>query len=172
MRKIFPTKKKFIPKFLIPKVRKHHVHDIYIANEAEWKLFAEGALRNKIFHEDVINRGKMCLACDKSLKNKRTKTLFKIDKHHNCYMRLCIGNVLPENSKDIVRPQQNDEYSYVPDCRQCKSINPEYYEGCIKKIFPVHRQCHRRIHELEKILFKNLGKKLSSSFSLISSSQI
>lgn len=164
MRKILSTKKKLIPKFLIPKVRKHHVHDIYIANEAEWKLFAEGALRNKVFHEDVINRGNMCLSCDKSLSVKRTKTLFKIDKHHHCYMRLCIGNVLPENSKDIVRAHQNGEYSYVPDCRQCKSINPEYYEGCIKKIFPVHHVCHKHTHELEKILFKNLGNKLLFSF--------
>ena len=56
---------------------------------------------------------------------------------------------------DIYRPVKNNEFPHVPDCRQCKADNPEYYEGCIKKIFPVHHQCHKDIHEVEKNISPN-----------------
>ena len=60
---------------------------------------------------------------------------------------------------DIYRPVKNNEFPHVPDCRQCKADNPEYYEGCIKKIFPVHHQCHKDIHGVEKNHFTKLSKK-------------
>lgn len=46
MLKAFFQKKKRLPLFLVPKVRKRHVLPIYKDHEAQWKLFAaEGALR-------------------------------------------------------------------------------------------------------------------------------
>jgi len=156
--------KKYIPSFLVPKMRKRHVLPIYSNHETEWRLFAEGALRNRIFHDDVMNRGSKCLACNRHFNHKKAVVSSKIDKHHHCYMRLCIGNILPDNSEDIYRPIKNNEFPHVPDCRTCKTNNPEYYEGCIKKIFPVHHQCHRHIHEVEKFWFNKLGKKLLSNF--------
>ncbi len=163
MKKTFFRKKKRIPLFLVPKVRKRHVPHIYKDHETAWKLFAEGALRNKIFHDAVISRGNKCLACAKALLPSKTKYPH-IEKHHHCYLRLCTGNILPDDSDDIYREAGNGEFPYVPDCRQCKADTPEYFEGCIKKIFPVHSTCHDHIHEVEKVLFDKLGKKLRRDF--------
>ena len=156
--------KKYIPSFLIPKIRKRHVLPIFRNHEMQWKLFAEGALRNKIFHDDVMNRGNKCLACNRYFNHEKSVVSSKIDKHHHCYVRLCIGNILLNNSEDKYRPARNNEFPHVPDCGTCKANNPKYHEGCIKKIFPIHHQCHGRIHEREKSLFNKLGKKLLSSF--------
>lgn len=158
------SKKKYIPHFLIPKIRKRHVLPIFKDHETQWKLFAEGALRNKVFHDDVINRGKKCLACNRYFNHENSAIASKIDKHHHCYMRLCIGNTLSENSEDIYRQAKSHEFPYVPDCRTCKTDNPAYYAGCIKKIFPVHHQCHSHIHEREKFWFYSLNNKLLSGF--------
>lgn len=164
MQKPVCGKKKYIPFFLIPKIRKRHALMIFKNDEAQWRLFAEGALRNKVFHDDVIHRGKTCLACSRHFNHEHAAVSSKIDKHHHCYLRLCIGRVLPEDSEDIYRPAQNGENSPVPDCRQCKTNNPEYYAGCLKKIFPVHHRCHTHIHEREKVVFDTLNKKLLSRF--------
>lgn len=157
-------RKQHIPLFLIPKIRKRHVPSIFNNHETEWKLFAEGALRNKVFHDDVIHRGNTCLACNRHFIHEHAAVSSKIDKHHRCYVRLCIGNILPEGSDDIYRPAQKGKFSPVPDCRQCKASNPAYYAGCIKKIFPVHHHCHEQIHEREKFWFNMLSKKLLSDF--------
>ena len=168
MKKSISKKKNYIPSFLVPKMRKRHVLPLYSDHKIEWKLFAEGALRNKVFHDDVINRGNKCLACNRHFNHEHAAVSSKIDKHHHCYVRLCRGNILPEGSEDIYRPARNTEFPHVPNCRTCKTENPEYYEGCIKKIFPVHHQCHGRIHEVEKFRFNKLGKKLLSSFRSVS----
>ncbi len=164
MKKLFFKNKKYIPLFLVPKVRKRHVPPIYKDHEIPWKLFAEGALRNRLFHDDVMDRGKKCLACNRQFNNSKAAVSSKIDKHHHCYLRLCIGDILPEDSNDIYRLVKNNEFPHVPNCRQCKADNPEYYEGCIKKIFPVHHQCHEDIHEVEKYRFIKLGKKIWADF--------
>lgn len=148
MKKPHLKKKKHIPLFLVPKVRKHHVPPIYKDHETAWRLFAEGALRNRIFHDDILNRGKKCLACDRQFSTGKKRHSTRIEKHHHCYLRLCLGNMLPDKSGDIYRPSRNGEFPHVPDCGQCKVDNPEYYEGCIKKIFPIHSQCHEDIHEV------------------------
>ncbi len=163
MKKSVPEKKKHIPLFLVPKVRKRHVFTIFKSQKIAWKLFAEGALRNKVFHDDVLNRGNKCLACGQPLINEKTKHLH-IEKHHHCYIRLCTGTILSDESNDIYREAKNSEFPHVPDCRRCKATNPDYYEGCIKKIFPVHSKCHGHIHEIEKILFDKLEKKLRCDF--------
>jgi hypothetical protein len=163
MKKTFFRKEKRIPLFLVPKVRKRHVLPIYKDHETEWKLFAEGALRNKVFHDDVLSRGSKCLACGQKLITGKTKYPH-IEKHHHCYIRLCTGTILPDDSTDIYREAQNSEFPHVPDCRQCKATNSDYYEGCIKKIFPVHGKCHGHIHEVEKALFDWLGEKLKAAF--------
>ncbi len=164
MKKSIFEKKKHIPLFIVPKVRKRHVPPIYKDQETAWKLFAEGALRNKVFHDDVMKRGKKCLACNRRFNNDKAAVSSKIEKHHHCYLRLCIGDILSEDSGDIYRPVKNGEFPHMPNCRQCKADNPEYYEGCIKKIFPVHSQCHEDIHEDEKYFFIKLGKKLLTDF--------
>jgi hypothetical protein len=164
MNKTFFQKKKRIPLFLVPKVRKRHAPPIYKTHETQWRLFAEGALRNKVFHDDVIGRGNKCLVCDRQFNDGKASVSSRIEKHHHCYLRLCIGSILPEKSEDIYRPAKNREFQYVPDCRQCKTNNPEYYEGCIKKIFPVHHKCHENIHEVEKNLFARLSTNLQKSF--------
>ena len=164
MKKSVFEKKKHIPLFLVPKVRKRHVLPIYRVHETLWRLFAEGALRNRIFHDDVLKRGKKCLACDRHFNGDKAAISSRIEKHHHCYLRLCIGNILPEESEDIYRPTKEGTFSQVPDCRQCKADNPVYYEGCIKKIFPVHSECHEDIHEVEKYRFIKLRKKLLANF--------
>lgn len=166
MKNIFTKKKKTsVPGFLVPRIRKHHVSMLYTNYETEWRVFAEGSLRNKVFHDDVLNRGDKCLVCDKTLSTANPKKISHIEKHHHCYMRLCTGNILPDNSDDIYRKARKTEFPLVPDCRQCKIDNPRYYAGCIKKIFPVHRKCHGKIHKLEKNLFGRLTDKLKRDFS-------
>lgn len=164
MNKTFFQKKKRIPLFLVPKVRKRHVSPIYKDHETAWKLFAEGALRNKIFHDAVMSRGNKCLACSRSFITGKIKRFPHIEKHHHCYIRLCTSMILPDDSGDIYRETNNTEFPHVPDCRQCKADNPEYFEGCIKKIFPVHRSCHSHIHEMEKVLFDRLGTMFRNDF--------
>lgn len=164
MKKPKSKRKKFIPLFLVPKVRKRHVLPIFQEHETLWKLFAEGALRNRFFHEEIMKRGSKCLACDRHFNGENAAVSSKIEKHHHCYLRLCIGNLLPSDSDDIYRLAKDGEFPLVPDCRRCKAENPEYYQGCIKKIFPVHGKCHEDIHELEKALFTNLKKKLRANF--------
>lgn len=163
MNKSFFQKKKRIPLFLVPKVRKRHVLPIYKDHETEWKLFAEGALRNRVFHDAVMHRGNKCLACRQSLITGKTKYPH-IEKHHHCYLRLCTGNILPDDSGDIYREAQKTEFPHVPDCRQCKANSPEYFEGCIKKIFPVHGKCHSHIHEVEKVLLDRLRAIFRNDF--------
>lgn len=148
MNKSFFQKKKRIPLFLVPKMRKRHVLPVYQDRETEWKLFAEGALRNQVFHEAVMNRGNKCLACNQPLITGRAKKSSHIEKHHHCYLRLCTGHILPKGSGDIYR----------------EANNPEYFEGCIKKIFPVHRSCHGYIHLVEKMLFDRLGTMFRNNF--------
>lgn len=103
MKKSVFEKKKHIPSFLVPKVRKRHVLPIYRMYETFSRLFAEGALRNRIFHDDVLKRGRKCLACDRHFNDDKTAVSSRIEKHHHCYLRLCIGNILPEESDDIYR---------------------------------------------------------------------
>ncbi|MCB1977638.1 MAG: hypothetical protein KDE66_11620 [Nitrosomonas sp.] len=172
MKKSVFKKKKHIPLSLVPKVRKRHVLPIFKDHETAWKLFAEGALRNKVFHDDVMNRGKKCLACNRCFNHEDAAVSSRIEKHHQCYLRLCIGQILPEDSEDIYRLVKNGEFPHVPDCRQCKTENPEYYEGCIKKIFPVHSQCHEDIHEVERHLFIKLSEKLRDAFRIVTSKVI
>ena len=164
MKKIFSKKKTSVPGLLVPKVRKHQASMLYTNYETEWRVFAEGSLRNKVFHDDVLNRGDKCLVCGKTLNTANSKKIAHVDKHHHCYMRLCTGNLLPDNSDDIFRKARKADFLRVPDCRQCKLTNPNYYSGCIKKIFPVHRKCHRKIHKVEKALFDRLSKKLKKDF--------
>lgn len=163
MNKTFFRKEKRIPLSLVPKVRKRHVLPIYKDHKTEWKLFAEGALRNKVFHGDVLNRGSKCLACGQKLITGKTKYP-QIEKHHHCYLRLCTGMTLPDDSDDIYREAKSAEFPHVPDCRHCKATNPDYFEGCIKKIFPLHGKCHGHIHEVEKVLFDKLSEKLKADF--------
>ncbi|MBX3617107.1 hypothetical protein [Nitrosomonas sp.] len=163
MIRTFFQKKKRLPLFLVPRVRKRHVLPIYKDHETQWKLFAEGALRNQVFHDEVMHRGNKCLACDQLLTTGKTKYPH-IEKHHHCYLRLCAGNILPDDSSDIYREVRNAEFPHVPDCRQCKVNNPEYFEGCIKKIFPVHGKCHGHIHEVERYRFDKLAEKLQRDF--------
>ncbi|MXS77064.1 hypothetical protein ABF87_03640 [Nitrosomonas sp. JL21] len=71
MIKAFFQKKKRLPLFLVPKVRKRHALPIYKDHEAQWKLFAEGALRNQVFYDEMMYRGhKMLLIPGKKEINK------------------------------------------------------------------------------------------------------
>jgi hypothetical protein len=111
-----------------------------------------------------MGRGKKCLDCKRCFNLADDAVSSRIEKHHHCYLRLCIGQILSEDSEDIYKPAKNSEFPHVPDCRQYKIDHPEYYEGCIKKIFPVHSHCHEDIHEVESHLFAKLGKKLQTDF--------
>jgi hypothetical protein len=111
-----------------------------------------------------MKRGVKMPACDRLFDGENAAVSSKIEKHHHCYLRLCIGNFLPSDSDDIYRTVKDGEFPLAPDCRRCKAENPEYYQGCIKKIFPVHGKCHEDIHELEKLLFTNIKKKLRADF--------
>ena len=106
------------------------------------------------------------MACNHHFNSDKATHHSHIEKHHHCYLRLCIGDILPEDSEDIYRPTMNEEFEHVPDCRKCKMNNPEYYQGCVKKIFPVHGECHEDIHEIEKWFFKKLSKNMRLSWEL------
>ena len=84
----------------------------------------------------------------------------KIEKHHNCYLRLCTGELLPEGHEDEYRPPSEREYPLTPDCRRCAQDNPDYFKGCVAKVFPVHAECHEDIHELEAYFVKKKRKGL------------
>lgn len=163
MKKSVFDKNKHIPRFLVPKVKKRHAAALYGASE-RWRLFAEGCLRNRYFHERIFQRGPKCLGCDKKFNREEAKIQSKIEKHHNCYMRECIGSLLPDGHYDIYRDVSGDESDEVPDCRRCEIDNPEYFEGCLKRIFPVHGECHGDIHEIEQWRNRKLKKTLMAEF--------
>lgn len=104
------------------------------------------------------------MACDRHFNGGTTIHHSRIEKHHHCYLRLCTGTILPDDSKDIYRPVKRAEFDHVPDCRQCQAQSPEYFAGCVKKIFPVHSECHEDIHELERYLFMKLSKKIKTGW--------
>jgi len=157
-------KQKRVPRYLAPKIKKRHAAVIYQAVEDQWRLFAEGCLRNRFFHERVFGRGSKCLACDRRFNRKDAAVHSKIQKHHRCYSRICTGQLLSENSEDIYRPAVEGEIDAVPDCRQCSIENPEYFAGCLKRIYPVHGECHEDIHELERYFVKKKKWKLLEHF--------
>lgn len=154
-------KQKWIPNFLVPKISKKWVASIYRDQNEAWRLFSEGCLRNKRFHEAIYERGHNCLVCDKLIRAKKTK---QTDKHHNDYLRLCTGYILQNGDDDIQREATNKDYPRVPDCRNCEDNNPEYFAGCVARVFPVHHACHGKIHELETRLTAASRGKLLKAF--------
>lgn len=147
---------KQIPRYLVPQVKKRHALEIFAAVEAPWRLFAGGCLRNSYFHDQVLTRGPKCLACKRRFNHADAATQSKIEKRHNSYTRLCIGPLLPAVADDIYREASKGKFAGVPDCRQCRKDNPDYFEGCLKKVLPVHGECHGDLHELERWRDKQL----------------
>jgi hypothetical protein len=84
----------------------------------------------------------------------------RIEKHHHCYLRLYIGQILPEDSRDIYGLVKSGKFLHVPDCRQCKIDHPEYYEGCIKKYSLFTANAMR----MESHLFVKLFEKMRNHF--------
>ena len=80
------------------------------------EALTEGALRNQVFHDEVLNRKNKCLACGQVLISDKTRYL-RNEKHHHCYLRLCTGHILPDGSGDIYREAGNAEFPHVPDYR-------------------------------------------------------
>lgn len=136
-----------------------------------WRAFAEGCLRNRYFHERVIKRGPKCLACNHSFNREDAKISSKIEKHHESYIRLCIGAALSPGDDDIYREATDKEFSQVPDCRRCQAENPTYFRGCLKLIYPLHASCHGRVHEKEKRFIKAWRKKLIDDFNIVAGVQ-
>ena len=159
-----PKNKKWIPGWLVPKIKKKHARQIFKDDLEPWLLFAEGCLRNRFFHDAVIDRGTKCLACERAFTKKDAKNRSKIEKHHTCYIRKCIGPLLPPDSDDITRPADPGQKDQVPDCRQCAIDNPEYFKGCVFKINPVHAACHEKIHKQERELSKQVKAKILNHF--------
>lgn len=144
-------------------MKKRHVKDLLGFSET-WHLFAEGCLRNRHFHEQVFAHGPKCLVCDRSFSKKDGELTSKIEKHHNDYLWTCIGSLLPDDHQDIYRTSFKGEFPKVPDCRQCQIDNPEHFEGCLKRIFPVHAACHEHVHGKEKHLYDGLRSQLKNQF--------
>ena len=158
-----PTKRKKlskIPRFLIPGrgksyapgMVKRHVAMMCASIDDQWRLFSEGCLRNRYFRDEALKRSPKCRACNKAFDSGS-----RIEQHHNDYLWSCIGTPLSENSPDIHRAPRPQEYPRVPDCRSCHAANPEHFEACQKRIFPVHAACHELIHEKERY-FRNTAK--------------
>jgi len=164
MKKGVFDKHKRVPRYLVPTIKKIHATEIYATAQQQWKLFAEGCLRNRYFHEQVLKRGPKCLACKRKFNHANATTQSKIEKHHNSYTRLCLGPLLPAGHEDIYRKASKGEFQDVPNCRQCRKDNPEYFEGCLKIVFPVHGECHGDIHELERYYRKKRRKQLLADF--------
>ena len=125
-----------------------------------------GCLRNGYFREQVHERGPRCLVCERQFNRANAKVRSVINQHHADYLRLCIGSVLAETSADICREAADGEHPEVPDCRSCHQQNPSYFEGCITRIFPVHRRCHERIHERERWIHQRARKALRYVFTI------
>jgi len=167
MKQSDPEKLKKIPRYLVPGCGKNgvpgmikrHVAMLCASIDDEWRLFSEGCLRNRYFRDHVIKRGPKCMACDRKRDDRS-----KIEQHHGCYLRNCIGALLPEGSEDLHRAPRPDEFPGVPDCRQCHIDNPDYFQGCIDKIYPVHAACHGRIHEKERSLRGQAADDLKTQF--------
>lgn len=135
MNKTFFRKEKRIPLFLVPKVRKRYVPSIYKDHGTAWKLFAEGALRNKVFHDDVLNRGSRCLACGQPLNSGKTKYPH-IEKHHHCYIRLCVGTIcLTIQPIFTGRPKTRNSHT-SPIAGSVKHPTPIITRGALKKSSP------------------------------------
>ena len=134
----------FIKKGRVPGMRKKHARQVYDADVDRWRLYAEGCLRNRYFHEEVFLREPKCLPCDRKFSKSEGKVTSKIEKHHADYLRICTGALLPDDHDDIYRPAVKGEIDQVPDCRRCHAENYEYFEGCLKRIYPVHGACHGR----------------------------
>ncbi len=149
---------------LVPKIKKRYAAEIMIHEPDAWRAFSEGCLRNRYFHERVFKRGPKCLGCNRRFNHEEAKISSKIEKHHESYIRLCIGAALPPNSDDIDRQAADKEFNQVPDCRRCQAENPVYFQGCLKLIFPLHSSCHGRVHEKEKYFLKAWRKKLFDDF--------
>lgn len=156
----------YIANFLIPKIPKRWAYEVFKEREGEWRLYAEGCLRNRRFHEAIFERGSKCLVCDKPILGKDGKRVKQCDKHHNDYLRLCIGWPLDEGHNDEIRPIEGREFYQVPDCASCEEQDPEYFAGCVNKVFPVHRHCHGRIHEVEKQLREGQHAAYKQAFTL------
>jgi hypothetical protein len=157
------SKKPRRPKF-VPKVKKRHAAKIMADEPDAWRAFSEGCLRNRYFHEQVLGRGAKCLSCNRRFNREEAKNPSKIDKHHESYIRLCIGGELPEKHDDVYREAKKGEFDRVPDCRQCHKDNPDYFHGCLKLIFPLHHACHGRVHERERWYLDTWKAKLLDDF--------
>lgn len=164
MTRLFPKPElkrlKKIPRYLLPGhgkfgrpgMIKRHVAKVCAPIDHHWRLFSESCLRNRFFREKALKRSPKCKACDRSF-DKRSR----IEQHHNDYLWVCTGGVLPDDSPDICRNPIKGEYERVPDCRRCFSESPEQFRGCQSRIFPVHAACHERIHDKERF-FRNRAK--------------
>lgn len=145
---------------------KRHVATVYAHVNDQWRLFAEGCLRNRYFHEEVFLRGPRCLACERQFNRQECQVRSKIEKHHNDYLHLCqyTGPLLPKDHDDIYRPATKDEFDQVPDCRQCHMDDPAKFEACLKRIYPVHSSCHERIHDKERHFNQKARQDLQIQF--------
>lgn len=150
-------------KFGVPGMIKRHVAKLHESSNEQWRLFAEGCLRNRYFRDYIIDRSIKCLACGKKHTDKS-----RIEQHHNDYLWNCIGNILDENSPDIQRKAVKGEFPHVPDCRQCRIDNPEHFNECQKRIYGVHAACHERIHDKERYFRTKAAEKLKGDFNSVS----
>ena len=160
-------KLKSIPRFLIPGrgkkdapgMIKRHVAMICASIDDQWRMFAEGCLRNRYFRDEALKRHPKCKAC-----NKGFDASSRIEQHHNDYLWTCIGSPLPEDSPDIHRKARPHEFPEVPNCRQCHKDNPEHFAACQSRIFPVHAACHELIHDKERYFRSRDKEELLQAF--------
>lgn len=158
---------KKIPSWLIPGcgksgapgMIKRHVAPLCLPINHEWRLFSEGCLRNRFFRSEVLKSTQNCPACSRK-HNQRSR----IEQHHNDYLWSCIGPLLPPDSDDVHRKPTADEYPDIPDCRACKVNNPAHFAQCLKRIHPVHANCHERIHAKERYFRKRDSQNLLDQF--------
>jgi len=157
-----PVPRYLIPgcgKFGIPGLIKRYSAELCANIDDQWRLFAEGCLRNRYFRDQVLARGPKCMACARKLDARS-----RIEQHHNDYLWCCIGTRLPEDSPDVHRAARENEHPHIPDCRQCHSDNPEHFAECRKRIYAVHATCHERIHENERVYRAKARENLMSRF--------
>lgn len=156
-----------VPRYLIPGhgkrktpgMIKRHVAQLCASFDDQWRMFAEGCLRNRYFRDEALKRSPKCRACNRAFDDRS-----RIEQHHNDYLWVCTGNPLPEDSEDIHRAPYPEEHPAVPDCRRCHLENPQQFEGCQKRIFPVHAACHERIHDKERYFRSEAKRKLLKAF--------
>jgi hypothetical protein len=127
----------------------------HLHHEINWKLFARRMQKNPFMREYKISKIDRCAKCGKRLK--------KFQLHHVDYDHYCQFNE-PIKLPDPTEKRPN-RYVLVPDCESCKNSSPDVFEGCARRVVPVHGYCNKILNDkMEKYIKNDDGSEQLSLF--------